>query len=335
MSTFFKTTPLKTILLLSFLTLFPACRSTKKESDVVRLAYLQSDLHHLPAFVALEKGFYKEEGVLVEVAGIFKAGPELMSGFAAGSLDAGYVGLSPAIVAVANKTARVKVIAQVNKNGSALVVRKNTTNQDITTLKGKVIAIPGHSTIQDFLLRKALSDSGLNNNLTTIITIKPPEMISTLSSNNIDAFIAWEPYPSMAITRGFGKIMIYSKYIWQNHPCCVLVVSNEFLMKNPSKVNLLYNAHLKSINYIKNNLDDAVNIGVKYTGMDKNTIELALNNIQFDNHINTIKTIEYVQFLNKLGYTSIIDPRSFVKSFILNTPLPLNPIPPGERKTNQ
>ncbi len=302
--------------------LLSSCGPTEKESDVVRLAYLQSDLHHLPAFVALHKGFFEQEGLKVEVSGIFKAGPELMSGFSAGSLDAGYVGLSPATVAVANKTAEVKVIAQVNKNGSAIVVRKDTTNKDLSTLKGKVIAIPGHSTIQDFLLRKALSDSGLNSNFTTIITIKPPEMISTLSSNNIDAFIAWEPYPSMAIIRGFGKIMIYSKDIWQDHPCCVLVVSNEFLMKYPSKVNLLFNAHLKSINYIKNNLDDAVNIGVKYTGMDKKTIELALENIQFDHQMSINKAIDYVKFLNKLGYTSITDPQSFVKSLILNTPLP-------------
>ena len=198
------------------------------------------------------------------------------------------------------------------------MVRKDTINKGLSTLKGKVIAIPGHSTIQDFLLRKALSDSGLNSNFATIITIKPPEMISTLSSNNIDAFIAWEPYPSMAIIRGFGKIMIYSKDIWQDHPCCVLVVSNEFLMKYPSKVNLLFNAHLKSIDYIKNNLDDAVNIGVKYTGMDKKTIELALENIQFDHQISINKAIDYVQFLNKLGYTSVTDPQSFVKSLILN-----------------
>ncbi len=308
----------KTIFLLSLLVFSPSCGPTEKESDVVRLAYLQSDLHHLPAFVALEKGFYKEEGVSVEVSGIFKAGPELMSGFSAGSLDAGYVGLSPATVAVANKTAEVKVIAQVNQNGSAIVVRKDAFYKNITDLKKRVVAIPGHSTIQDFLLRKALSNYDLDDKSLTIITIKPPEMISTLNSKQINAFIAWEPYPSMAITRGFGDILIYSKDIWQDHPCCVLIVSTEFIENNPSKVKSLLKAHIKSINYIKNNFEDAVSIGVKYTGMDKQTIELALQNIQFDHHMSISKAIAYVQFLNKLGYTSITDPQSFVKSLIVN-----------------
>jgi hypothetical protein len=55
--------------------------------------------------------------------------------------------------------------------------------------------------------------------------------------------------------------------------------------------------------------------------MDKKTIELALENIKFDHQMSINKAIDYVQFLNKLGYTSITDPQSFVKSMILNTPL--------------
>jgi len=307
------------ILFLLFFPLFLSpCGLREKGRDLVRLAYLQSDLHHLPAFVALEKGFYQQEGLSVEVSGIFKAGPELMSGFAADSLDVGYVGLSPATVAVANKTAQVKVIAQVNKNGSAIVIRKDAPFKNLTDLKGKVIAIPGHSTIQDFLLRKALSNFRLNNNLITIITIKPPEMISALRSKQIDGFIAWEPYPSLAITKNLGKVLIYSKDIWQNHPCCVLVVSKKFMENNPSKVNSLFKSHFKSIKYIESNFMEAVNIGIKYTGMDKKIVELALQNIQFDHRITISQAIEYTEFLNKLGYTTITNPQRFIQSLIVN-----------------
>jgi len=59
----------------------------------------------------------------VEVAGIFKAGPELMSAFAAGALDMGYVGVH-CDHRRANKTVKVVVLAQVNTEGSAIVVRK-------------------------------------------------------------------------------------------------------------------------------------------------------------------------------------------------------------------
>ena len=90
------------------------------EKKPIRLAYLQNDIHHLACWVALEKGFYAQEGLEVTVAGIFKAGPELMTAFSAGALDMAYVGEAPATTAVANKTARVVVLAQVNTEGSVL-----------------------------------------------------------------------------------------------------------------------------------------------------------------------------------------------------------------------
>jgi NitT/TauT family transport system substrate-binding protein len=315
---------LQKIFLYLFTVLLSSCTLSEDKSTTIRLAYLQSDLHHLPAFVALEKGFYQDEGVTVEVSGIFKAGPEMMSGFSAGSIDAGYVGLAPVTVAVANKTAQLKILAQVNKNGSALVIQNDVPFTTIAELRSKVIAIPGHATIQDFLLRKALLDSEISGTETTVITIKPPEMIGALKTSQIDSFIAWEPYPSLAITRDAGKILTYSKDIWPDHPCCVLVVDAKFLRENPSQTEALLKAHLAALTYIKNNPDDAVRIGIKYTAMDKKTVNIALKNIEFDHHISRTHALEYIDFLNKLDYTNIKQPRSFLEFLTVAQPSPSN-----------
>ena len=89
----------------------------------IRIGYLQADIHQLACWVALEKGYYKKQGLNVQVVGVFRAGPEEMSAFAAGDLDMGYVGEAPATTAVANGAARVQVIAQVNVEGSAILVK--------------------------------------------------------------------------------------------------------------------------------------------------------------------------------------------------------------------
>ena len=300
--------------------LCPSCKPAGQGRTTVRLAYLQSDLHHLPAFVALERGFYREEGLTVEIAGVFKAGPELMSGFSSGSLDAGYVGLAPALVAAANGTARIALIAQVNKNGSALVVGKDSPVSRPAELKGTVIAIPGHATIQDFLVRRMLADAGIEDNQVTIITIKPPEMISVLSGSQIAAFMAWEPYPSLAVIKDAGRVLTYSRDIWPDHPCCVLAVSRAFLEKHPAEVSALRSAHLKSLAYIENNPAEAVAVGVKYTAMDPAVVALALKHIQFDQDLQMSRVMDYAAALNKLGYTTITDPQTFLQSLLITSP---------------
>ncbi len=95
---------------------------------------------------------------------IFKAGPEEMSAFAAGELDLGYVGQAPATAAYLNRVADIKFISQSNLEGTSIVVRTDSKIESVSDLTGRTIAIPGHATMQDFLLRKALMKYGLSFN---------------------------------------------------------------------------------------------------------------------------------------------------------------------------
>jgi NitT/TauT family transport system substrate-binding protein len=278
----------------------------------VRIAYLQSDIHQLPCWVALEKGFFEKEGIKVEVAGIFKAGPELMSAFSAGALDMGYVGVAPATTAAANKTAKVVVLAQVNTEGSAIVVKKDGKIKSIPELAGMSAAIPGHSTVQEFLLRKALLKFKTHAGRVKIMVLKPPEMIGALRTDQIDAFIAWEPYPAKAITMGVGRILADSRDIWKDHPCCVLASDFGFLERHPEKVKGVVRSHVKAIEFIRQHREEAVKIGVKYTGMDEASVRMAMENVNYTPVLSLEGEREYVDFLTKLKYIKVEDVRVFV-----------------------
>ena len=301
-----------------FLASVPACFGA---GPVVRLGYLQSDLHQLACFVALDRGLFKKEGVQVEIGGIFRAGPEEMSAFAAGSLDAGYVGVAPATVAVANGAAKVKIIAQVNLEGSAVVIRKDSPIKSVKDLKGKVVAVPGYANVQDCLLRMALKKADLSFNSVRIMILKPPEMISALESKQIDGFIAWEPYIAKAINRGMGKVLISSGEIWPNHPCCAVVVEDSFLNKFPKTVDGLLRAHVKATRFIQDYPGKAAEIGVKYTGMDLSTVKLAMKDIIYEYTPNVEGELKYVRFLKDTGAIKIANPAKFVKDIIDDAPL--------------
>lgn len=282
----------------------------------VRIAYLQSDIHQLPCWVALEKGFFEKEGVKMEVAGIFKAGPELMSAFAAGALDVGYVGVAPATTAVANKTARVVVLAQVNTEGSAIVVKKDGQIQGIPELVGKIAVVPGHSTVQDFLFRKALFKFKIQPDQVKIMVLKPPEMIGALRTDQIGAFVAWEPYPAKAVTMGLGRVLAASRDIWKDHPCCVLAADAKFLETQLEKAKGVVRGHVKAIDFIRQHREEAVKVGVKYTGMDEASVRLAMDNVNYTPFLSVEGEKEYVDFLTKLKYIKVEDVQIFVDRFM-------------------
>ena len=284
---------------------------------VVRAAYLQSDIHHLAFWVALEEGYYRDAGVAVDVAGVFKAGPEIMSAFAAGALDMAYVGEAPSTTAVANRAADVVVVAQVNTEGSALVVSpKSAGLQRLTDLKGKTVAVPGHSTVQDFLLRRALREIGMAPDALNIMVLKPPEMIGALRTGQIDAFIAWEPYPSKSATMGVGRNLAASGTLWPGHPCCVLVSGRDFLASHPETVKAVVKVHVRATDFIHRHPEKAVAIGVQYTGMDEQTVRTAMKNVQYTPELSVEGEKEYVRFLTDLGYIQLENPDDFVEGFL-------------------
>jgi NitT/TauT family transport system substrate-binding protein len=282
----------------------------------VRLGYLRNDLHHLAAWVAIDKGFFRDEGVDVEVAGIFNAGPEEMTAFASKSLDMGYLGVAPSATGLANKSATVKAVALANAEGSSLVVGKDSAIRDVKDLAGKTVAIPGYSSVQDFLLRKALEKAGIEPKKVNIIVIKPPEMIVALNGKQIDAFIAWEPHPSKAVTMGIGRVLISSPMIWKDHPCCVVVVEDTFYKENPQVVKAFLKAHVKATDYILKNPDEALRIGMKYTGMDEATVREAIKHIEYQYFAKEDDIREYVKYLLKFGYVKAVNPDAFAREYL-------------------
>lgn len=287
-------------------------------SPPIRMAYLQNDLHHLALWVAIDRGYFQEEGIAVEIAGIFRAGPEIMTAFGAGDLDAAYVGEAPATIAAIRGTARIRVLAQVNTEGSALVV----SNAFASGMKkNPVLAKPGIGTVQDLLLQKVLPRLGLRAGNEHTIVLSPPEMVNALQAGQIDGFVAWEPYPSRAEALKLGCILATSTEIWPGHPCCVLVASEALMKTRPEAGQALQRAHERATAFIKAHTDEAVAVAVRYTGMDQAVVRQALSRITYTDKLSLKGEEEFVAFLGALGYIEIDDPKAFTRRFLGSEPV--------------
>jgi NitT/TauT family transport system substrate-binding protein len=293
---------MKRIAVVCAVALLAALPSRAAAAEKLRLGYLRSDLHHLAAWVAIEKGYFRDEGLDVEVAGIFNAGAEEMSAFASKSIDVGYLGMAPSTAGVANHAASVKAEALANAEGSAIVVRADSPARTVKDLAGKTVAIPGYASVQDFLLRRALDAAGLDQKAVQIIVVKPPEMLAALETGQIDAFIAWEPHATKAVTKGIGRVLLPSSAIWKGHPCCVVAFEGTVAQERPAAVQAFLRAHARATAFIGASPEEAVRIGVQYTGMDERTVRTALGNIAYRTGLDEGAVREYASYLIRLGY---------------------------------
>ena len=251
----------------------------------IRFGALSGDLHHLPLFVALENDYFAEEGLDVSSENIiwFPNGNEVMVAFEAGTLDASYLGLAPAMAHKLTQNAPIKIISGVNVNGSAIMVKDGSGINTVLDLNNKIIAVPSLNNMQDFILQIALTKVGLSTESVSRVVLSVGNMEISLEGNQIDAFVAWEPFNAKATNIG-GKYLNKSSEIWPNHPCCIIAASSDFLISNPDKAQKIVQIHKRALEWMADpsNHDDLINIAKKYTGIISNSIiETALGNVGY------------------------------------------------------
>ena len=84
----------------------------------------------------------------------------------------------------------------------------------------------------------------------------------------------------------------------------------------PAVVQAFLRAHAKATAFILANTDEAVRIGVQYTGMDEKTVRAALGNITYRTGLERAPVREYATYLARLGYIKQTDPEALLRDYI-------------------
>src|SRR3990170_1404051 len=125
-----------------------------------------------------------------------------------------------------------------------------------------------------------------------LVKMSGQEMIQRLGTGDIAGFIMWEPYPAIAITRGYGKALLFSKDIWEDHPCCVVAYDYDWYKKTENADEILKRmalVQLKSVEYINNakslsspDHEDLINFTMEFGGItDRAAANLSLGDVEF------------------------------------------------------
>ncbi|MCE8422738.1 MAG: ABC transporter substrate-binding protein [Candidatus Methanoperedens sp.] len=125
-----------------------------------------------------------------------------------------------------------------------------------------------------------------------LVKMSGQDMIQRLGTGEIAGFIMWEPYPAIAVTKGYGKPLIYSGKIWSGHPCCVVAYDYDWYKNTTNADEILKRmalVQLKSVEYINNakaenspDHEDLINYTMDFGGMtDRTAANLSLMDVEF------------------------------------------------------
>ncbi len=254
--------------------IFSGCVEKSTGIKEVRVGY-QPTTHHIAEFIGMQKGWFGQETGVNFTDKEFIGGASEMEAMMAGELDMAYVGAVPAINAI-EKGLKAKIVASANNEGSALVMRKDFNYTGPGDLIGKKIATLQPPSIQDTVLRVWLLDNGIKPEELDIKYMSGAEMLTSLSSGAIDGFIWAEPGPTQAEMKGIGRIVLNSSQMWM-HPCCVVVVSDDLIEKNPDLVQKIVNTHVKAMNYIETDEIETINISADKLKISPDVLKKSLD----------------------------------------------------------
>ena len=133
-----------------------------------------------------------------------------------------------------------------------------------------------------------------------VVKLSPPDMLEQIKLGKIDAFVAWEPFPSKAVKEG-SRILMKSGDIWPNHPCCIVAYKSGQL--DDKTLEALVWAHVKATRFINNpqNKEKVLKYASQFTGLDDETVEMALKNIRYVEYPSDREFRHYYEFLKESG----------------------------------
>ena len=219
--------------------------------NTVKIGYLPSD-HDAALFVADAQGKYAEKNITTKLVQ-FNNGGDLMTAMASGEVDVGYVGIAPVLSSVA-KGVPVKVISSAQTEGSGIVVTNESGITSAADLKGKSIATPGEAPIQYVLLSYYLKQNNLSTKDLNVSAMKVPSMNDALKTKQIDGIITFQPYVSIAANDSGNVVLENSSGMLPNHPCCVVVASDDFIKNHNDTVKDIIAIHANATKFINDSV---------------------------------------------------------------------------------
>jgi NitT/TauT family transport system substrate-binding protein len=175
----------------------------------------------------------------------FNGWPELKEMLLSNNLEATFI-LAPLAMSLREQGVPIKIVYLGHRDGTTMMVHKDSTIFRIEDLLGRKIAVPNRYSNQRLIIFKAFKERGLSMKDVTLLEMPPPDMPAALYSRSVDAVISGEPFMAQSEMDGYGRVLFMTKDVWPNFISCVLAVPERVINTRRADVQRLVDGIAKS-----------------------------------------------------------------------------------------
>jgi NitT/TauT family transport system substrate-binding protein len=229
----------------------------------VRFSTTGISVSELPFKIAQLKGFYREEGLDVEM--ILIRGAVGMQALLGGSVD--YTSASGSTIAAAVRGLPVKLVF-ISSSKPQFELISQPQIKSIQDLKGKIIGISSRGGSNDLMMQIILQKNGLapNKDVTTLIVGAQEETVIALRTGRIAAALLTPPRNFMLQRDGFNRLAYSGDYM-ATYANGGIGVTDEKIKTNPAEVSSLVKATIKALQFSMKNRAEMIKIMPGYLGI--------------------------------------------------------------------
>lgn len=214
----------------------------------------------VPLYIAAEKGFFKENGLDLELK-VFGTSGEGNSALAAGRVES-INNVTSETVALASKDQNFRIvqIADSSKGGDGILAR--TSIQSIADFKGKEVAVEIGS-VSHFFLLSVLEENGLTGEDVTLVNLSPDAAAAAYTAGRADIAVTYSPFLAQAGAAQKDGRVIFDSSMMPNAIMDVYLFSNKFIQEQPQAVEGFVRGIFQAKEFLQTNPDEALAIAGK------------------------------------------------------------------------
>jgi NitT/TauT family transport system substrate-binding protein len=192
-----------------------------------------------------------------------------------GRLDATFM-VVPLAMKLREQGLPIKIVYLGHRDGSTVIVHKDSPARNLSDLRGKIFAIPTRFSNQFLVMRKLMEDNGIAPEEINFVELPPPDMPGALAARAIDAYFIGEPHAAKAELDGTGRVLYHVKDIWPHFISCCLVVTEKLIRERPEVVKDLVRGIAESGEWAETHRPEAARLVAPYFRQNEEVIRYVL-----------------------------------------------------------